>query len=947
MIAFRIKEFVTYAGIGIIFFFCVQLHAQHTTIINASLDTSCHEITIQQEFKYNNASKDTLEVLYFNDWANAYSSKKTALAKRFAEEYKKSLHLAKSGERGFSTILNAKDSKGNSLANKHTKSKDILLFMLNKPLAPDSTITLNIKYKVQLPPNKYTTFGFNDKGDYYLKDWYLTPATYNGKWNLYSNKNLEDLQTDITTTKLYFTTSKDLFLTTNLNKTNEYTVNSNRTTVIDGSNRTSAEIILSKEKRFITHVTPDLTVETDFTSQKYEEIYQGISINKVTKFIKENLGDFPHEKLLVSELDYKKNPLYGINQLPSFIVPYSEEFNYELKFLKTTLYNILNESIHLNPRKEKWVTDAIVNYLMIAYVDEFYNGQKLLGKFSKIWGVRSFEISKYDFNDQYALLSMLTARKNLDQPLIASNDSLIKFNQQIANGYKSGLGLAYLSEYIGYDKVKNSIKDFYKNYNQKNVTTKDFEHILKKSTDTDIDWFFDEFIATNDKIDFKIKKIIKSEDSLQVVVKNKTSANLPVSLFGLKKDSVISKYWITDITGEKTITIPRNDEDKFVLNYDKKIPEYNQRDNWKSLKGFLASNKKLRFQFFKDAENPYYNQIFYNPEIRFNAYDGLTPSIKLHNSTLLDKPFTFSIAPAYATKENSLVGSGNFAIRDFKKNKNLFLSTYSLSYSTFHFQENSRYTKITPSFGLSWRPKNLRSNRSQSFLMRYVNVFRDFDENLVLDTEIEPDYSVLNARFRDTNNGLINYLSWFVDAQYAGNFSKLSFDLEYRKLFQNNRQFNVRFFAGKFISKNTDSNYFSFALDRPTDYLFDYAYLGRSASSGIYSQQIIIAEGGFKSKIENPFANDWLATTNVSTNIYRWIEAYGDAGYLKNSGSSARFVYDAGIRLNLVTDYFELFFPMYSNNGWEVSQPNYGEKIRFIVTLSPKSLTGLFTRKWF
>jgi hypothetical protein len=49
----------------------------------------------------------------------------------------------------------------------------------------------------------------------------------------------------------------------------------------------------------------------------------------------------------------------------------------------------------------------------------------------------------------------------------------------------------------------------------------------------------------------------------------------------------------------------------------------------------------------------------------------------------------------------------------------------------------------------------------------------------------------------------------------------------------------------------------------------------------------------------------------------------------------------------LVTDYFELYFPLYSNNGWEVSQPNYGEKIRFIITVSPKTLTGLFTRKWF
>ena len=95
------------------------------------------------------------------------------------------------------------------------------------------------------------------------------------------------------------------------------------------------------------------------------------------------------------------------------------------------------------------------------------------------------------------------------------------------------------------------------------------------------------------------------------------------------------------------------------------------------------------------------------------------------------------------------------------------------------------------------------------------------------------------------------------------------------------------------------------------------------------------------------FANDYLATVNTSVNLWKWIEVYGDAGFVKNKGVSGKFVYDSGVRLNLLTDYFELYLPVYSNNGWEVSQPNYGEKIRFIVTLSPKTLIGLFTRQWF
>jgi len=86
---------------------------------------------------------------------------------------------------------------------------------------------------------------------------------------------------------------------------------------------------------------------------------------------------------------------------------------------------------------------------------------------------------------------------------------------------------------------------------------------------------------------------------------------------------------------------------------------------------------------------------------------------------------------------------------------------------------------------------------------------------------------------------------------------------------------------------------------------------------------------------------------NASVNLWKWIEVYGDLGYVKNKNLAGKFVYDSGVRLNLVTDFFELYFPLYSSNGWEISQPEYGTKIRFIVTVSPKTLIKLFTRDWF
>ena len=101
-------------------------------------------------------------------------------------------------------------------------------------------------------------------------------------------------------------------------------------------------------------------------------------------------------------------------------------------------------------------------------------------------------------------------------------------------------------------------------------------------------------------------------------------------------------------------------------------------------------------------------------------------------------------------------------------------------------------------------------------MFRYRNVFRTIDDNLVGELDTDPDYSVMNVRFTDVDNNILNYSSWYIDAQHSSDFTKIAFEWDYRKLFQSNRQLNLRFYAGKFLRNKTESNFFSFALDRPT-----------------------------------------------------------------------------------------------------------------------------------
>ena len=924
--------------------FSTLAFGQHKNTLTATINAESNTIDIVQHITYANETGKTLNEIYFNDWNHAFSGKNTPLAKRFAEEYRRNFHLARKKKRGNTTVNEIGTNAVSLDWERLKKQEDIIKVTLKKSLQPNESITIDLKYQVKLPSEEFTRYGYKDDGDFNLKYWYITPAAYKNGWKLYSNKNLDDLYTEQAEHDITFIFPKKFKVISNA----DTAVNTTEGTIqLSAKNVKEITVLLRQNSEFKTFQTNKVTITTNLGDFGLDDKNKAIAIDKVVQFIHEKLGDFPRENMMISKIDNKKNPVYGLGQLPSFIRPFTDDFQYEMKVLKAILTKNLEESMWMDTRTEKWISDALETYMLMVYAETFYPNMKLTGGLSKVWGVRSYEFAKLEFNDQYPFLFMLMARKNIDQPLSTSKDSLIKFNNNIGNKYKAGVGLKYLKSYFDNTVIDDFVKEFYTANRLKKSSRSDFENLLQSKAPKNIDWYFDNYVDSRKRIDYKIRKVEKTDDdSLQVTIKNKYSSNFPISLFGIKNDSVVSKYWITDVNETKTVTIPREGVDRLVLNYDKIIPEFNQRDNWKSLNGFFANNKKLKFTFFKDAENPHYNQIFFVPIAQFNLYDGFTPGMRLYNKTFLTKRLLYDFKPSYGMRSKQLVGSGSISYRhDIESTSDLYFARFSMSGNYYNYEENLTYTRLVPKVTFGFRNPDFRSNQKEFLDFRYIIVQRE--QSTEIGVENEPNYNVFNARYVYSNPDPLRQLTLFTDFQLSKRFSKIAFNLNYRKLFQDNRQLNVRFFFGKFLFNDTNSDFFSYALDRPTDYLFDYNYYGRSEDTGLFSQQLVVAEGGFKSKLENPFSNDWIGTANASYSIWRWIEGYADIGFLKNNSVNTRFVYDSGIRLNLVPDYFELYIPVYSNNGWEIAQPGFDERIRFIVTLSPKTLTKLFTRKWF
>jgi hypothetical protein len=924
---------------------CQAAFSQHHSKMVVKIDSGQKTLSVQQELTFFNQTNDTLTSIVLNDWMNGYSSKNTPLGARFSDEFERSFLLAKEKERGRTSNISILDGTQPLPWSRDEKFPDVVQVSLKEKLLPNQKTTILLSYSVKIPSDKFTKYGYGENGKMYLKNWFLTPARYeNHGFIKYNNLNLDDCANAVSDYEVEVTAAQNFDLHSDLNETQKESVNGSTEYHLSGKNRLDFNLFIDSKNAFEVYKNGGLEVVSNIKANKLDDIQRAIVVDKIVTYINENIGRYANQKITVSQADYDRNPFYGLNQLPLFMSPFSDEFLYEIKFLKTYINNYLRSSLQLDQRKDSWIYDGIQTYLMMKYMEEFHPDSKMMGSVSKLKLLKGYNLVSLDFNGQYSYFYMLMSRKNLDQPLSNPKNTLIKFNEKIASKYKAGLSLRYLDSYLQNNVVSSSIQQFVTLNKTQQTSSTDFENILTANSPKKIDWFFDKMIDSRDIIDYKFDKVSQTKDSVSFSLTNRTKTDVPISVYGLKGKEIVFKKWYDSTSKDSVYTLPRNNANKIAINYQNEVPEFNRRNNWQSLRSFHF-NRPIKFNFFKDLEDPYYNQVIYIPTLEYNLYDGFLPGIRFHNKTLLDKPFIFDINPTISTKTQNLSGKAALLYNQYNRDSNLYSIKYIMSGHYLHYAPDAYYTKLAPTVFLFFRPDNFRDNRKQTLVFKEIVVSKEKTAFTV--SENSENYSVFNAKYYNTKTELTNHIQFLGDFQYEKSFGKLAAEVQYRKVFDNNRTLNFRLFAGTFLHNKTTSSYFDFGLDRPSDYLFESEYLGRSETSGVFSQQSIVADGFFKSMLETRTANRYMATANGCYTIWNWIDAYGDIGVIKNKGIAPKFVYDSGIRLNLVTDYFELFLPVYSNNGWEIGQQNYGERIRFIATFRPETLINLFTRKWF
>ncbi|MCQ4035189.1 aminopeptidase [Kaistella montana] len=925
----------------------VAISAQQDSIyIEAKIPENKKQITVHQKITYYNNTENDLEQIKLLNWISAYKTRNTSLVYRKLEDRKSDLHFAKPEELGSVENLNI-EIEGKPVAGIDASLENIFVPLSTK-LAPGKKVKITLNYQLNLPSQKFTGYGSDGK-KVALKYFFLVPDGFDQEnqnqknfidieenqnpgnhWkvnfdipvNHYSQSNLQEIQPN--------------YFEGNLVNDPEFLISENNfptiTTLINGQ-----KILV----QFGYHLTE--------TEKQNLEFYLPLQLN----FIKVKTGFLP-SKVFISEKFRESENFTGLDDIKfwKFRYPlFTEAEKIDLNYFSILSKKVVEQSAIFEKNSDHWLMNGLKTYLEIQYIERYYKDRKLLGDLPEnmsVFGLKPLKIfhaSKLKLSERYGLAYQYIMTQNLDQRIGENYESLSNFNATAISHFETGSLFSFIAEKMGKEKFDDFVISFLHKNAGKPIDKKVFLDELTLASGYSSD-FLEEFIQHKNRVNFQLKRFKRIDNDFQVKVAKNTEHTIPFKIETEKKEGEKSEFWFDtdDSKASKVYNIPQADAEKIVINSGYIFPEKNFRDNYLYTKGVFANTKKIRLKVFKDIPNPEFNEVYLNPRVNFNVYDRVLVGLNFKNTSLFERKFNYSFTPYFSSGTGKLTGSGGVSY-SFQPAESFYRSLdVGVSGSYFHYDYDLTYRKFSAFANFNFS-KNPRSDIGRSLGLSYNFFEKELTPAMVAANEYGK-YNLWNLGYGYSDRRLIHekYLSG--NLQWMEDFQKISGEAFYRWEFAKDKKVSFRFFGGYFITNKTKNNLFDYGISKVSNYAFSYGLLGQSATSGLLSQQLILAEGGFKSYLGNT-ANQWITSVNVDSHVWRWFNVYADAGVYKNRLQDPQFIWDSGVKVKVIPDFLEVYFPVQSSLGFEPSFKDYGKRIRFTLVLNFSAVTNYFRRGWF
>jgi hypothetical protein len=602
-----------------------------------------------------------------------------------------------------------------------------------------------------------------------------------------------------------------------------------------------------------------------------------------------------------------------------------------------------------NERVHGWMDEGMntaneMRYMATKYPKNTYLSDQILK------GSFHFDhLSHYNAGD---MMFRLIAGFGEDQPIETHSANFTGTNYAGIMYQKTGLVFTYLKEYVGDSLYTKAMQAYYDEWSFKHPQPEDMRATLERATGKNLSWLFVDLIQTTNHIDYKITKVRSFNGKTIATVKNVGQVNGPIEVTGFVKGQKVQTIWVEN-GSEKTEVIFDSDMDAVQINASGKAPEMVQTNNYWHQKGLFGKIEPLKLQFLVGQNKTQQSNLFWSPILGGNQTDQFMLGLALHNFSIPSARYQFLVAPMYSFGGKRISGIAEIN-RTWLPKKNLKLSRIGISLRSFKNDTLGRndgyYVAILP----YWTAKiGNRIGGPISQAIRVQSMYR---------------LDVFRPKQRDLVGGYLQYdfnyskedhkLELQVRSDYAANpvnsdnFSRSSVAATYKYRYVKNKRsrwVELRLFAGNYWNFNmynsgnaTDYGYALSGASGSQDIFVEDYFFGRSAQSGIWSQQRLDNMGGFRSSIGNGKSgyfgttSSWMTTANfylqspIGPNIFG---IYADFGLFDQAyKSTPTQVYDLGLAIRLGT-IFGIYFPVVQSDNITkaYSSANYLERIRFTL----------------
>jgi hypothetical protein len=919
--------------------------------ISIHLSDDAKTVTVSGTLRWE-IPKDSLpERIWLEIWPIALGAENSVIAEQWLEDQQTKFHFSKEEDRLLIKNLQFQ-AASDAIPFKRGRSPELLSILRDSVYFDGgSAIQLNFSYSIILPEDDWASFGNREDGILlqnwiprfsYLKNRKFHPSPMNRTEDRNLTPTLLGLTLDLPPFFFPISSLSEVTEFSDFNRSfdeGQFNFLQHRRTHALGSGKYLGkdQILISKSMRVVT---------SENANSRW------ISTNK------ENLGELPSEydnalerfkKWLSEEYQIIDTTLWTMifteSPIPQsvergllFIHPNKLGPYEELSLAERYFKALVSEG--LASENEPWLSSGLSNYMAHTYMEATYPGISIGGPFEKTLIARFFRVNELPLGYQRQLLYLYLARQGLDQVSIDSTEAYTRGTYEAEMKSKSSLQLNYLHDFMGDRKFRYGISQ-YLNRDQKSA--KVFEEAMSKASPyRPVDWYFDDLISNVQPLDIKLHKAEDCPSLFVVTTSARKGNSFPYSTSGFIGDSLVMTEWFEP-------HIKKAGKNFYKANYTRvevadplRYPDLFGKNNSRKTSGLFKMGKPLELQLYTSLENPNKNQIYWLPKVSFNAYDEVLLGVNFYNTTLIPKKFEYRIGPQYSTGTNELVGFASVRMNFPLFEGNIRQITGGMYYRTFHYAPNLAYNRFSPAITLRLRKSDPRSPYIRKILFR--NVYVDLEVPSESDAQVgESGYTVFNVRYTSEFTSILRPRTLRIDWQTGDFFSKVSAEWDQRWMLPNRKWMILRLFAGWMPYNNNPNgvDLFDFGISGTQDYLFDYYFIGRSDESGIWSQQFFATDGGFRTNL-NQYGRNHIVAANFSLPIYSVLGVYGDVGTI---GGPVEWGY--GIRIALLTDFLEWYFPLQSRGTDHYEQFNYLSQTRFVLDLDLDAIINRLRRGFY